>query len=69
MAWLCVFLCVACRTRGRAVACVRTPLSQLLPQDNNNNNNSQQGGGDVPWGRAQHVLQASFSDHLHCECS
>jgi hypothetical protein len=43
------------------VASVKAPLQQLLPLDQ-----PQQAGG-VPWARASHVLQASFSDHLHCE--
>lgn len=51
----------ACRTRGKLVASVKAPLQQLLPLE-------QPQAGGLPWARASHVLQASFSDHLHCEC-
>jgi hypothetical protein len=51
--------CNCCRTRGKLVASMKAPLHQLMPQE------PQDSG--IPWARASHVLQASFSDHLHCE--
>lgn len=41
------------------MASVKAPLQQLLPLE-------QPQAGGLPWARASHVLQASFSDHLHC---
>jgi hypothetical protein len=54
---------------------VRAPLHQLMPQQQHAVSHLTATGGlglsgaVAAWLRRHHVLQASFSDHLHCELS
>lgn len=65
------------------MAVVRAPLSQLLPDDpsglqaaaahthprpGSTKWHTSRHHKQLPWPLASHVLKASFSDHLHCEC-